>query len=30
MRPRTGDFWACWGRPEENDYEHFRAEELTA
>ncbi len=21
MRPRTGDFWACWGRPAENDYE---------
>ena len=23
MRPRTGDFWACWGQPAENDYEHF-------
>lgn len=23
MRPSTGDFWACWGRPEDNDYEHF-------
>ena len=23
MRPATGDFWACWGRPSENDYEHF-------
>lgn len=22
MRPATGDFWACWGRPAENDYEH--------
>jgi isopenicillin-N N-acyltransferase-like protein len=22
MRPRTGDFWACWGRPAENDFEH--------
>jgi isopenicillin-N N-acyltransferase-like protein len=20
MRPKTGDFWACWGRPAENDY----------
>lgn len=23
MRPRTGDFWACWGVPSENEYEHF-------
>ena len=23
MRPGTGDFWACWGQPAENDYEHF-------
>ena len=23
MRPSTGDFWACWGRPEDNEYEHF-------
>lgn len=23
MRPATGDLWACWGRPSENDYEHF-------
>ena len=23
MRPRTGDFWACWGQPADNDYEHF-------
>ncbi len=22
MRPATGDFWACWGLPSENDYEH--------
>ena len=22
MRPATGDFWACWGVPSENDYEH--------
>lgn len=21
MRPGTGEFWACWGRPVENDYE---------
>ena len=25
MRPRTGDFWACWGRPAENDYERVEA-----
>lgn len=23
MRPATGDFWACWGVPSENEYEHF-------
>lgn len=23
MRPRTGDFWACWGRPAENDYQRI-------
>ena len=23
MRPRTGDFWACWGQPAENDYDRF-------
>lgn len=23
MRPATGDFWACWGLPSENPYEHF-------
>ena len=23
MRPRTGDFWACWGRPVENDFGHL-------
>lgn len=23
MRPATGDFWAVWGLPPENDYEHF-------
>ncbi|MYJ16019.1 MAG: hypothetical protein F4085_05765 [Acidimicrobiia bacterium] len=23
MRPRTGDFWACWGQPAENDYRRF-------
>jgi isopenicillin-N N-acyltransferase-like protein len=22
MRPATRDFWACWGLPSENDYEH--------
>ncbi|RLE13315.1 MAG: hypothetical protein DRJ28_07610 [Actinobacteria bacterium] len=23
MRPATGDFWACWGIPSENEYERF-------
>lgn len=23
MRPATGDFWAVWGLPSENAYEHF-------
>ncbi len=23
IRPATGDFWACWGIPSENEYEHF-------
>ena len=23
MRPTTGDFWATWGKPNENEYEHF-------
>ncbi|MEM6428058.1 MAG: C45 family peptidase [Deinococcota bacterium] len=23
MRPATGDFWAVWGKPTENDYQHF-------
>lgn len=23
MRPATGDFWACWGIPSRNEYEHF-------
>ena len=25
MRPRTGDFWACWGLPAENDYQRIEA-----
>ncbi|MXV89758.1 MAG: hypothetical protein F4121_06740 [Acidimicrobiia bacterium] len=25
MRPRTGDFWACWGRPAENEYQRIEA-----
>ncbi|MDE0668212.1 MAG: C45 family autoproteolytic acyltransferase/hydrolase [bacterium] len=25
MRPRTGDFWACWGHPTENDFQHIEA-----
>jgi isopenicillin-N N-acyltransferase-like protein len=24
MRPRTGDLWACWGVPSENEFEHHR------
>ncbi len=24
MRPSTGDFWACWGRPEDNDYQQVK------
>ena len=24
MRPATGDFWAVWGLPSENEYEHFK------
>ncbi len=24
MRPATGDLWAVWGLPSENEYEHFR------
>lgn len=24
MRPATGDFWAVWGLPAENEYEHFQ------
>lgn len=23
MRPATGDFWACWGVPSENEFERF-------
>lgn len=23
MRPRTGEMWACWGVPSENEYERF-------
>lgn len=23
MRPKTGEFWAVWGRPAENEYERF-------
>ncbi len=26
MRPSTGDFWACWGQPLHNDYEHVSFE----
>jgi isopenicillin-N N-acyltransferase-like protein len=24
MRPASGDFWAVWGVPSQNEYEHFR------
>jgi isopenicillin-N N-acyltransferase-like protein len=24
MRPATGDLWACWGIPADNEYEHHR------
>ena len=24
MRPKTGDFWAVWGLPSENEYEQFK------
>jgi isopenicillin-N N-acyltransferase-like protein len=27
MRPATGDFWACWGLPSENEYEQFSLKE---
>jgi isopenicillin-N N-acyltransferase-like protein len=23
MRPATGDLWACWGNPADNEFEHF-------
>lgn len=23
MRPRHRDFWACWGRPAENEYQRI-------
>ncbi len=26
MRPATGDFWAVWGLPSENEYEHFEVQ----
>jgi isopenicillin-N N-acyltransferase-like protein len=24
MRPGTGEFWACWGVPADNQFEAFR------
>lgn len=24
MRPKSGDFWAVWGLPTENEYQHFQ------
>ncbi len=29
MRPATGDFWACWGRPEDHPYEAVAAPDPT-
>jgi isopenicillin-N N-acyltransferase-like protein len=26
MRPGTGDFWACWGVPADNEFEAFRVD----
>jgi hypothetical protein len=26
MRPATGELWAVWGLPSENEYESFRFE----
>ena len=26
MRPATGELWAVWGLPAENEYESFRLE----
>lgn len=28
MRPKTGQFWAVWGLPKDNEYEAFSLEEL--
>lgn len=30
MRPSTGDFWACWGRPADNDYQHISFDDATS
>jgi isopenicillin-N N-acyltransferase like protein len=30
MRPRTGEFWACWGIPSENEFERFELARVTA
>ncbi len=27
MRPSTNDFWACWGLPSENEYQHMSFDE---
>lgn len=27
MRPASRDFWACWGMPSENEYQHFSLDE---
>ncbi len=30
MRPRSLDFWACWGPPDVNEYEHFSLAQTAA
>jgi isopenicillin-N N-acyltransferase-like protein len=29
MRPATGDMWACWGNPADNDFERFSGLEVS-
>ena len=28
MKPSSGDFWACWGIPSENEFERFRLSQV--
>lgn len=30
MRPSTGEMWACWGIPADNDFEHFTIDPVPA